>query len=281
MPDLVPVADVEKMAAAVAKSGLFGVKTPEQAMALMLIAQAEGYHPAIAARDYHVISGRPTLKADAMLARFQASGGKVEWKEYTDNRVTGVFSHPQGGSVTLSWEIEQAKRIGLYKPGSGWEKYPRAMLRARVVSEGIRTVYPGCVCGTYTPEEVQDFSPPEKDITPPGTITVTTFDDLDSGKEIAATPSMSLDVHVPGIEGVYATVESVEQFEDAIVKVAQRIKGSERLSDDEKSVKLKELKELNKPTFKRIGLGEMTRILGVIAKVQGEPVVGESEGSES
>ena len=33
---LVPVADIEKMATAVAKSGLFGVKTPEQAMALML-----------------------------------------------------------------------------------------------------------------------------------------------------------------------------------------------------------------------------------------------------
>jgi hypothetical protein len=119
MPDLIPVVDVEKMAIAIAKSGLFGVKNPEQAMALMLIAQAEGYHPAIAARDYHVIQGRPTLKADAMLARFQSSGGKVEWKEYSDDLVTGVFSHPQGGSISVTWEIAQAKRIGLYKPGSG------------------------------------------------------------------------------------------------------------------------------------------------------------------
>ena len=35
-------------------------------------------------------------KADAILARFQAAGGKVEWKTYTDDEVTGVFSHPQG-----------------------------------------------------------------------------------------------------------------------------------------------------------------------------------------
>jgi hypothetical protein len=73
---LIPVDQVERMALAVAKSGLFGVKTSDQAMALMLIAQAEGMHPAIAARDYHVINGRPTLKADAMLARFQQAGGK-------------------------------------------------------------------------------------------------------------------------------------------------------------------------------------------------------------
>ena len=274
MSNLVPVADVEKMALAVAKSGLFGVKSPEQAMALMLIAQAEGYHPAIAARDYHVIQGRPTLKADAMLARFQSSGGKVEWKEYTDERVTGVFSHPQGGSVTLSWEIAQAKRIGLYKPGSGWERYPRAMLRARVISEGIRTVYPGCIAGTYTPEEVQDFQPAEKDITPP-TVTVTTFDDLDDGPKIveeAKKPSLNLELRVPGKDGVFAHFDTIEEYTDAIVKLAERIKSSDKLDDAGKDEKLKELKEINKPTFKKVGLAEMTRILGAIAKAVGGPV---------
>jgi len=103
--NIVPVADIERMAGAVARSGLFGVKTQEQAMALMLIAQAEGMHPAIAARDYHIIQGRPALKADAMLARFQQAGGKVEWREYTDTKVIGVFSHPSGGSVSVEWSI--------------------------------------------------------------------------------------------------------------------------------------------------------------------------------
>ena len=103
--DLVPIGDIERMASAIAKSGLFGMKTPEQAVALMLIAQAEGMHPAIAARDYHVIQGRPALKADAMLARFQTAGGKVNWEAYTDEAVTGVFSHPQGGSEKIEWTM--------------------------------------------------------------------------------------------------------------------------------------------------------------------------------
>jgi hypothetical protein len=155
---LVPVDQVERMALAVAKSGLFGVKTPDQAMALMLIAQAEGLHPAIAATHYHVINGRPTLKADAMMARFQTAGGSVRWGEYTDKRVVGTFSHPQGGSVEIEWTLDMAITAGLTKNPT-WKSYPRQMLRARCISEGIRTVYPGVTVGTYTPEEAEDMDP--------------------------------------------------------------------------------------------------------------------------
>jgi hypothetical protein len=158
---LIPVNDIQTMAVAIAKSGLFGMKSPEQAMALMLIAQAEGMHPAIAARDYHVIQGRPALKADAMLARFQAAGGRVEWLRYDDKEVTGKFSHPQGGTATITWTIDQARAAGLASKDV-WRQYPRQMLRSRVVSEGVKTIYPGVAVGVYTPEEIQDF-----DVKPP------------------------------------------------------------------------------------------------------------------
>jgi hypothetical protein len=113
-------------------------------------------HPAIAARDYHIIQGKPALKADAMLARFQAAGGMVKWKEMNDLRVCAEFSHPQGGTVEIDWDMERAKAAQLGGKDM-WKKFPRQMLRARVISEGIRTVYPGATVGVYTPEEVQDF----------------------------------------------------------------------------------------------------------------------------
>jgi hypothetical protein len=144
------------MADAMAKSKLFGVKNVDEGMALMLVAQAEGYHPAIAVRDYHVIQGKPALKADAMLARFQASGGKVKWLSLTDEKVAAEFSHPSGGNVTIDWDMARAKRAQLGSNGM-WNKFPRQMLRARVISEGIRTVFPGVIVGAYTPEEVSDF----------------------------------------------------------------------------------------------------------------------------
>ena len=156
MSQLITVDQIQTMANAVVKSQLFGMKTVEQATALMLIAQAEGYHPALAARDYHIIQGRPTLKAETMMARFQQQGGKVDWKTLTDEEVTATFSHPSGGSATITWTFDQAKRAGLTGKDN-WKNYPRAMLRARVVSEGIRTVFPGVVLGVYTPEEVQDI----------------------------------------------------------------------------------------------------------------------------
>lgn len=162
---VVPYQDMERMAAVIAQSGLFGVKSPVQALALMLVSQAEGQHPATAARDYHVIQGRPALKTDAMLARFQSAGGRVQWHDYADEIVSATFSHPAGGSVRVDWSIDRAKKAGLTGKDT-WKQYPRAMLRARVISEGIRTVYPGVLSGMYAPEEVRDMPHEERDITP-------------------------------------------------------------------------------------------------------------------
>jgi hypothetical protein len=158
---LIPVGDLERMAQAVAASKLFGMQSPEQALALMLVAQAEGLHPATAARDYHIINGRPALKADAMLARYLNSGGKVEWHEHTDTKVAATFSHPNGGTLRIEWDIPRATKAGLAGKDN-WTKYPRQMLRARVISEGIRATNPAVAVGMYTPEEVQDFEPADK-----------------------------------------------------------------------------------------------------------------------
>jgi hypothetical protein len=159
--------DIWNMAGSIAKSGLFGMKNQDQAMALMLIAQAEGMHPALAARDYHVIQGKPALKADSMLARFQNSGGKFKWLEYTDTVCKASFSHPEGGKLEIEWTIDMAKRAKLTekknKDGSpnNWIKYPRQMLSARVISEGVRKIYPNVLNGMYTPEEIIDFEQPK------------------------------------------------------------------------------------------------------------------------
>jgi hypothetical protein len=161
------LADIERMAASISKSGLFpGMKTQEQAMALMLLAHAEGMHPAIAARDFDVIQGKPAKKAEAMMRDFMRSGGKVEWHELTDAAAEATFSHPQGGSLKLRWDMDRAKKAELGGKDM-WKKYPRQMLRARLISEGVRTVFPLATSGMYVPEEVQDFQPaPMQDVTP-------------------------------------------------------------------------------------------------------------------
>jgi len=155
MSNVVSLVELQQMGVAIAASNLYGIKKPEEFIALALVAQAEGRHPAIVARDYHIISGKPTLKADAILARFQDCGGKVDWKKYANDACEAVFSHPSGGSVLISWSIEDAKKAGL-TGNQTWSKYPRAMLRARCISEGVRTVFPAVLCGIYTEEEVRE-----------------------------------------------------------------------------------------------------------------------------
>jgi hypothetical protein len=150
-----PVSDLERMAKAFAASKLFGVQNVDQALALMLVAQAEGRHPASAAQDYNIIQGRPAKKADAMLRDFLAAGGKVEWHALTDEQADATFSHPAGGSARIDWTLKRAQAAGINNPM--WKKYPRQMLRSRVVSEGVRTVCPGATSGMYVPEEVQDI----------------------------------------------------------------------------------------------------------------------------
>lgn len=158
---LVPMSDLQHMAQAVAASKLFGITTPDQALALMLVAQAEGLHPATAARDYHIIQGKPALKADAMLARYLNSGGTVEWHEHTDAKVCATFSHPAGGTLKIDWDDARVKAAGLDSQPMH-KKYPRQMKRARVISEGIRATNPAVATGIYTPEEVQDMEPARK-----------------------------------------------------------------------------------------------------------------------
>lgn len=184
----VSMADIERMANAVAKSGLFGVKTPDQAMALMLIAHAEGMHPAIAARDYDIIQGRPAKKAEAMMRDFMRSGGKLEWHSLTDELADATFSHPNGGSVRITWDMERAKRAGLGGKDM-WTKFRRQMLRSRCVSEGVRTVYPLATSGMLAVEEAEDITDrPLTDVTSQGQGAAAKLDALAAEQPNATAP---------------------------------------------------------------------------------------------
>lgn len=153
---LVPYQDMKAMARDIAASGLFGLKSEVQVLALMAVAQAENKHPATVARDFDIVNGRPAKKAEAMLRDFIAAGGKVEWHALTDESADATFSHPQGGSVRITWDIARARTAGLAGKDM-YKKFPRQMLRSRVVSEGVRTVAPLATSGFYVPEEIRDM----------------------------------------------------------------------------------------------------------------------------
>ena len=150
------VPEMEVMARHAAASQLFGMTAP-QAFTLMLICQAEGLHPIQALRRYHIIEGKPSMRADAMLAEFQRHGGQVEWLETNDEGCVAIFHHPRqcpdGQRVQFTRaDAERADLLGR----KNWQRYPGPMCRARVISVGIRMILPGIIAGIYTPEETMD-----------------------------------------------------------------------------------------------------------------------------
>jgi len=266
MSNLVPLNDITQMAEVAAGSKMFGFKNTQEALAIMLLCQAENLHPAVAMRDYHVIQGRPALKADAMLARFQQAGGSVQWKDYTDEKVTGVFSHPSGGSLEVSWSLAQAKSIGIANKDN-WRNYPRAMLRARCVSEGIRSVYPGCVVGVYTPEEVQDFTPSK-----PIDMGIAERVETENQDVVIQNEDGAFKLYVPNLDEPHSSYHSVEDWIDAYGNMVSRIMSSTKISDSDKSKKVESLKVANEFVVDGFSTVEKLKVKAAIAEAGGNPL---------
>lgn len=171
-PRMSSLDEMRMFAQAAVRSRFYGFKSEEEMLPLMIIAQSQGRSFTSVVEEYSVINGRPALKAESMLARFQKAGGHIKWTELSDTRCAAIFSHPQCDPVQIDWDMERAKAAGLAGRDM-WKKFARNMLKARVISDGVRTAYPACLGGVYTPEEMGDMesapvSPPRGQLAAPG-----------------------------------------------------------------------------------------------------------------
>lgn len=151
--------EAERMAKVAAASQLAPTDLrgkPRDVMIVLMYGEELGLSPMSALRSIYVVKGKPTLSADAMLALVRGSDACQWWRfvELGPERVTCETLRVGDPEPTrLTWTIEDARRAGLLGSQT-WKSYPRAMLRARCVSELARAVYPDVVAGLYTPEEL-------------------------------------------------------------------------------------------------------------------------------
>lgn len=165
-----PIHAMQVMGEMIAGSGMFGCTKTEQGMVLAMQCLAEGKPPLELAKTYHIIEGKLTMRADAMLGRYLTSGGKVKWTERSDKRVAATWIC-DGNEVEIAVTIEEMTKNGVAVGNNGklktnWQRFPRQMLTARNVSEAVRLLMPQIVSGIYTPEEVSDFSNSDRQIMP-------------------------------------------------------------------------------------------------------------------
>lgn len=159
-----PIEAIKVMGEMIAGSGMFGCQKVEQGMVLAMQCLAEGKAPLELAKTYHIVEGKLSMRADAMLGRFLTTGGKVKWLERSNERVSASWTHGCNEDVVISVTLDEMRKNGVAMDKTGrnlkvnWERFPRQMLTARVISEAVRLLAPQIVAGIYTPEEVQDFT---------------------------------------------------------------------------------------------------------------------------
>ena len=164
--------DAVRVSSALASSGMFpDVKKPEQAFAKMMAGAELGFGPFAALSGVDIIQGRPAIRANLIASAVKANH-KYDFRvtEHTESKCTVEFfevnskddSKESIGHSTFT--MDDAKKAGLTSKAV-WKQYPRNMLYARAVSNGVRWHCPDIFHGStvYTHEELGVDEPVEVD----------------------------------------------------------------------------------------------------------------------
>ena len=129
------------------------IKTPAQAVAIILTGRELGLPPMQSLRSICIIQGKPELSADLQLSIFHRDGGRSKWLELTSTTAKLLLKHPNGDDHTEVFTMDDAKRAGL-AAGQNWQKYPKAMLRSRAITAGLKSIGFEPLTGAYVPGEI-------------------------------------------------------------------------------------------------------------------------------
>ena len=149
------VNDIMVMAKTFAESGMFtDAKAMGQAFVKIQAGQEIGIPPFAAMSGIHIIQGKPTLGAGLIASAVKGSG-KYDYKVLKLDDKNCSIDFLQGGEVigNSSFSIEDAKKAQT----KNIDKFPKNMLFARAISNGVKWFCPDVFSGpVYVPEEMPD-----------------------------------------------------------------------------------------------------------------------------
>lgn len=145
-----------EIAAQFQRSGLFpDLQSEAQAYVKVLAGQELGIGPMAAVAGLNVIKGKVTFSAN-LLASLVKSHPIYDYRVVDHSSIGCRIVFLQDGvEIGVSeFTEEDARRAGLN--GHNWSKYPKAMMFARALTQGVRWYCPDVTSGTpaYVPEEI-------------------------------------------------------------------------------------------------------------------------------
>ena len=150
--------EAQQLARAAVASKLYAVGSPEAALMILLTGRDLGLTASQSFRAIYVVSGKPVVSSDAMVAAIRRSGLCASWRviESTVERCTiETLRAGESEPERESFSMEDAKRASLDRRDV-WRAYPRDMLRHRAAAGLARRVYPDVVLGCYAPGELEE-----------------------------------------------------------------------------------------------------------------------------
>lgn len=115
---------------------------------------------AVTQANSYLLSGKPSLNADAMAGVVRRSGlcrfmVIASWDDKHCSYQCARHDEPEQILHTFTYTLEMAKAQGLTR-NRNWQQMPMQMLRARALTMALRAVYPDAVSGMYSPDELAD-----------------------------------------------------------------------------------------------------------------------------
>lgn len=162
MADLSPeYAEIMVLGNVLFQSGYFkDVRDQAQAVTKILCGRELGFSPIVSLQGIHIIEGKPALSSNLMATLIKRSG-KYDYrvKNWTHQECTLTFREAVRGKWEevgeSSFTMDDAKAAGVVRQGGSWTKYPKPMLFARALSQGMRTYCPDVSASPiYVPEEM-------------------------------------------------------------------------------------------------------------------------------
>lgn len=149
-----------QMAKALSHSAMFAKRfngNPADVLGAVMLGKSMGIEPISALTSINVINGTPTASAMLIAALIRRAGHRIDYERDEKRLVVSctITRADDGSSVTETWSMDRAKRMGLAGRGM-WAKDPMTMLSWRALTSAARLAVPDVVLGlAYTPEEIQ------------------------------------------------------------------------------------------------------------------------------
>ena len=155
--------EIMSIGKAFAESGMFpDIKTAAQAVVKIQAGAEMGIPPFAAMSGIHIIQGKPTVGAGLMAANVKGSG-KYDYRviESTEKVCSIDFYQGKEKIGNSTFTEADAKKAGT----KNLDKFPKNMLFARAISNGVKWYTPDVFAGpVYVPEEMENLQVVTEDV---------------------------------------------------------------------------------------------------------------------